>query len=73
MPAERVAALDAEGYYRKQTVTVNGSVMGEAAGVWLAGGGRVVIGPEGTIGAAIRDRDSRDGHGARGAGTRFRS
>ena len=48
---ERVAALDAEGYYRKQTVTVNGSVMGEAAGVWLAGGGRVVIGPEGTIGA----------------------
>ena len=46
-----VAALDAEGYYRKQTVTVNGSVMGEAAGVWLAGGGRVVIGPEGTIGA----------------------
>ena len=47
---ERVAALDAEGY-RKQTVTVNGSVMGEAVGVFLAGGGRVVIGPQGTVGA----------------------
>ena len=48
---ERVAALDAEEDYRKQTVTVNGSVMGEAVGVFLAGGGRVVIGPQGTVGA----------------------
>ena len=48
---ERVAALDVVNGYRKQTVTVNGSVMGEAAGVWLAGGGRVVIGPKGTIDA----------------------
>ena len=46
-----MAALDEEGY-RRQTVTVNGEVTGEAAGVFLAGGGRVVIGPTGTIGAA---------------------
>ena len=43
--------LDAEGY-RKQTVTVNGRVIGNAAGVYLAGGGRVVIGPQGSVGAA---------------------
>ena len=47
---DRVAAIGEDGY-RKQTVTVNGSVMGDDAGVWLAGGGRVVIGPRGTIGA----------------------
>ena len=47
---DRVAAIGEDGY-RQQTVTVNGSVMGDDAGVWLAGGGRVVIGPEGTIGA----------------------
>ena len=47
---ERVAAIGADGY-RQQTVTVNGSVMGNAAGAFLAGGGRVVIGPRGTIGA----------------------
>ena len=45
---ERVAALGEDGY-RQQTVTVNGSVMGDDAGVWLAGGGRVVIGPQGSI------------------------
>ena len=53
---ERVAALDAAGY-RKQTVMVNGRVMGgtgEAAGVFLAGGGRVVIGPRGSVGARSR-------------------
>ena len=48
---ERVAGFDAEGY-RNQSVTVNGSVMGNAAGIYLAGGGRVVIGPRGSIGAA---------------------
>ena len=48
---DRVAAIGLEDGYRKQTVTVNGSVMGDDAGVWLAGGGRVVIGPRGTIGA----------------------
>ena len=40
--------------YRKQTVTVNGRVhggTGEAAGVFLAGGGRVFIGPQGSVGA----------------------
>ena len=45
---------DVEGYSR-QTVTVNGVVRGgssDAAGVYLAGGGRVVIGPRGRVGAA---------------------
>ena len=37
--------------YRKQTVTVNGRVMGNEAGVYLAGGGRVIIGPKGSVGA----------------------
>ena len=46
----RVAAIGEDGY-RQQIVTVNGSVMGADAGVWLAGGGKVVIGPQGTIGA----------------------
>lgn len=47
---QRAATFDEEGY-RRQTVTVNGSVMGNAAGVFLAGGGRVIIGPKGTLGA----------------------
>ena len=51
---DRAAALDADGY-RKQTVTVNGRVHGgtgdNAAGIFLAGGGRVIIGPMGTVGA----------------------
>ena len=46
----RVAAIGDDGY-RQQTVTVNGSVMGNAVGIFLAGGGRVVIGPRGSIGA----------------------
>ena len=36
---------------RRQTVTVNGRIMGNDAGVYLAGGGRVVIGPKGSVGA----------------------
>ena len=47
------AEFDSDGY-RKQTVTVNGRVTGgtgTAAGVYLAGGGRVVIGPRGSVGA----------------------
>ena len=51
--AERVAAVGADGYLQ-QTVRVNGRVSGgtgEAAGVFLAGGGRVYIGPAGTVGA----------------------
>ena len=38
--------------YRGQTATVNGSVLGgsgDAAGVYLAGGGRAVVGPAGTV------------------------
>ena len=50
------AALPGEDGYRKQSVTVNGAVMGgsgaNAAGVFLAGGGKVVIGPRGSLGAA---------------------
>ena len=46
--------FDAEGY-RRQSVTVNGVVRGgsgKGAGVFLAGGGRVVVGPNGRLGAA---------------------
>ena len=49
------AASDADGDgYRDQTVRVNGAVRGgsgDAAGVWLAGGGRVIVGPQGSVGA----------------------
>ena len=51
---ERAAGVDAADGYRRQTVTVNGPVWGgsgEAAGVFLAGGGRVYIGPDGSVGA----------------------
>ena len=45
----RAAAFDEDGY-RKQTVTVNGSIgSATGAGVFLAGGGRVFIGPTGSI------------------------
>ncbi len=51
------AEVDEEGY-RKQSVTVNAPVTGgpgrDAAGVFLAGGGRVVIGPRGSLGAESR-------------------
>ncbi len=49
------AALDSAGL-RQQTVIVNGRVDGgsgtDAAGIYLAGGGRVVIGSKGSVGAA---------------------
>ena len=51
---ERVAGLDEDGY-RRQTVRVNGRVYsgsGAGIGVFLAGGGRVYIGPRGSVGAA---------------------
>ena len=52
------AAPAGEDGYRKQSVTVNGAVMGgsgaNAAGVFLAGGGKVAIGPRGSLGAASR-------------------
>ncbi len=50
---ERVAGVDDEGY-RRQMVNLNGRVFGgsgDAAGVFLVGGGRVYIGPRGTVGA----------------------
>ena len=40
--------------YRRQSVTVNGRVFGgtgEGAGVFLAGGGKVIIGSNGSVGA----------------------
>ncbi len=39
-----------EGNIRKQTVTVNGMVTGGTAGVYLAGGGRLMIGATGRVG-----------------------
>ena len=50
---ERAAEVGDDGY-RKQSVTVNGRVFGgtgEGAGVYLAGGGKVIIGPNGSVGA----------------------
>ena len=47
------AGVGADGF-RDQTVTVNGRVhggSGDGAGIWLAGGGRVEMGPEGRVGA----------------------
>ena len=50
-----VAAADADGYPR-QVATVRGSVVGgsgdDAAGVYLVGGGKVVVGQKGSIRAA---------------------
>ncbi len=51
---ERAADPDGDGF-RRQTAAVHGTVRGgtgDAAGVYLAGGGRVYIGPQGTAGAA---------------------
>ena len=48
--AARAAAF--KDGYRLQTVRVNGSVTSNAEGVFLAGGGRVVIGPQGSITSA---------------------
>ena len=58
--AERVAGLDAGGY-RQQTVTVNGRVYGgsgSAAGIFLAGGGKVFIGADGHRRGGFRHCDS---------------
>ena len=66
-----VAARDEEGFLR-QTVTVNARVSGGADGgaaLHLAGGGRVVIGPKGSVGAesgvAIRATGNAMGSGDR--------
>ena len=50
---ERAAPVGTDGY-RRQTVTVDAPVTGGpgvAAGVFLAGGGRVAVGPRGRLGA----------------------
>ena len=50
----RAAAVGEDGY-RAQTVRINGAVhggTGNGAGIFLAGGGKVYIGPRGTVGAA---------------------
>ena len=50
---ERAAPLDVNGY-RKQIAHISGRVMGgtgSGAGVYMAGGGRVTIGPQGFLGA----------------------
>ncbi len=44
----RVAARGANGFLQ-QTVTVNDAITSAAEGIYLAGGGRVVIGPSGAI------------------------
>ena len=49
--ADRAAAFDEDGY-RRHTVRVNGRIVSAAgAGVFLAGGGKVFIGPSGRIDA----------------------
>ena len=47
----RMAALDSDGY-RRHTVTVNGSITSMGEGVFLANGGRVIIGSAGSIDSA---------------------
>jgi len=47
----RMAVLDDKGY-RRQTVTVNAPIKSKAEGVFLANGGRVIIGPSGSITSA---------------------
>ncbi len=42
------ATLDDDGY-RQQTVMLNGAITSAGEGIYLAGGGRVTIGPQGSI------------------------
>ncbi len=52
--AGHAAGVDDDGH-RDQTILVNGPVVGgsgEGAGIFLAGGGAVVVGPRGSLGAA---------------------
>ena len=51
---QRASAVGEDGY-RTQTIRVNGLVRGgtgNGAGIFLVGGGKVFIGPQGTVGAA---------------------
>ncbi len=45
---QRVAALDDEGY-RLHKVTLNSNIESQGPGIYLSNGGRVVIGPQGSI------------------------
>ena len=68
---ENAAALGEDGY-RRQSVRVNGRVIGgsgEGAGVYLAGGGRVMIGPQGSLAAesGVAIRATGDGLDSAGA------
>ena len=48
---ERASAIGEDGY-RRQTVRINGAVAGgsgSGVGIYLAGGGRVIIGPSGSV------------------------
>ncbi len=49
----RIATLDEDGY-RRQTVTVNGPITSAGEGVFMANGGRVIIGPRGSITSSKR-------------------
>ncbi len=44
----RIAELGADGY-RQQTVTVNSRISSRSAGIYLVNGGKVIIGPQGSI------------------------
>ena len=63
-----VAELDEDGF-RNQTVTVNGQVSGNTGGVFMAGGGKLFVGPQGSIeaasGAAIRAGGTTEEHRAK--------
>ena len=48
-----MASLGDDGY-RRQTVTVNGPITSAGEGVYMAGGGRVIIGPGGSIDSTRR-------------------
>ena len=62
--AVRAAGAGADGY-RRQSVTVNGRVRsGGGSGVRLVGGGRVAIGPRGSVGAASGVAVLAEGEGA---------
>lgn len=65
-----VAGVGEDGY-RRQHVIVDGSVRGgpdygdgDASGIWLGGGGRVEIGPRGSVGAASGNAIRAEGEGA---------
>ena len=62
-----VAEVGEDGY-RRQSVMMNGRARGSAgdgaAGIWLVGGGRVEVGPRGSVGAASGTAILAQGEGA---------